>query len=174
MTSKTRPKSPPSVERPISKADRSWRKKLSEWFQRNTGPFPPGQPLTDGLCYGHLARQLGFTEGVTWAIMEACKLQDKQACKFFLDFAKGLACQQREHEETENLIRNALFEHADEIETLGSIREVAEFILEKLPMETKTPFDQNPEYRSSFHRRVQKICQRLGLKLRSRGRPRKK
>src|ERR1041384_2078170 len=97
-----------------SKTDMRWRKKLSEWFQRNTGPFPPGQPLTDGLRYGHLARQFGFTEGVTWAIKEACKLQDDQACKFFLDFARGLAYRQREPEETENLIRNVLFEHADE------------------------------------------------------------
>lgn len=158
----------------MAKSDKSWRKKLSEWYQRNTGPFPPGQRLTDGLRYGHLARQLGFTEGVTGAIKRASALQDEQACRFFLDFARGLAYQRREPEETENLIRNVLFDHADEIETLGSIREVAEFILEKLPMRSKAPFEQNQEYRISFHRRVQKICQRLGLKLRPRGRPRKK
>jgi hypothetical protein len=56
----------------------------------------------------------------------------------------------------------------------GSTRELADFLLTKMPAAQGRRIRENATLHDAFVKKIEKICQRIGLSVASRGRPRRK
>jgi hypothetical protein len=125
--------------------------------------------------------ELGMIAKVTAG---ACHKPASQAVEYFRGFTlglqKGMRCQEFEVPgETQTfttymlLVRNEV-----QVEELrlrgGTTRELADLLLTKMPAGQGRRIRENATLNDAFVRKIQKICQRIGLSMASRGRPRRK
>jgi hypothetical protein len=125
--------------------------------------------------------ELGMIAKVTAG---ACHKPASQAVECFRGFTlglqKGMRCQEFEVPgETQTfttymlLVRNEV-----QVEELrlrgGTTRELADLLLTKMPAGQGRRIRENATLNDAFVRKIQKICQRVGLSMASRGRPRRK
>ncbi len=114
----------------------------------------------------------------------ACHKPASQAVEYFRGFTlglqKGLRCREIEVAgETQTfttymlLVRNEA--HVEELRLRGgTTHELADLLLTKMPAEQGRRIRENATLNDAFVRKIEKICQRIGLSMASRGRPRRK
>lgn len=114
----------------------------------------------------------------------ACRKPASQAVEYFRGFTlglqKGMRCQEIEVPgETQTFTTYMLLvRNAAEVEGLrlrgGSTRELADLLLTKMPAAQGRRVQENAALHDAFASKIEKICQRIGLSMASRGRPRRK
>lgn len=129
---------------------------------------------------GDSSGELGMIAKVTAG---ACHQKPENAAEYFRGFAlglqKGLRCEEFEVAgETQTFLPYlVLMRNRMQVEELrrrgGTSRELADFILTKMPSAQARRIRENESLHNAFARRIQKICERIGLKMASRGRPSK-
>jgi hypothetical protein len=114
----------------------------------------------------------------------ACRKPPSEAAEYFRGFTlglqKGLRCREFEVPGVEQtfttymlLVRNEA--HVEELRLRGgTTRELADFLLTKMPAAQGRRIRDNELLHNAFARKIQKICQRIGLSMAPRGRPRRK
>jgi hypothetical protein len=114
----------------------------------------------------------------------ACRKPAAEAVEYFRGFTLGLqnGLRSREFEvpgATETFTTYMLLvRNAAQVEELrlrgGTTRELADLLLTKMPAGQGRRIRENELLRTAFARKIQKICQRIGLSMARRGRPRRK
>jgi len=125
--------------------------------------------------------ELGMIAKVTAG---ACHKPASQALEYFQGFTLGLQqgvrCQELEVPgETQTFATyRLLVRNAAEVEALrlrgGTVRELADLLLTKMPAAQARRIRDNALLNNALAKKMEKICQRIGLSMASRGRPRRK
>ncbi|HVM62727.1 MAG TPA: hypothetical protein VMV72_17830 [Verrucomicrobiae bacterium] len=154
---------------------------------RKSNAFKVGFWLGHGLAVlgrGNVEEEDAELQMIAKVTAGACHKPATQALEYFRGFAlgleKGLECPEIEVAgETPTfgiymqLVRN--FTRVEELRGRGgTARELADLLLTKMPAAQARRIGENALLNDAFVRRLRKICQRIGLVMASRGRPRRK
>jgi hypothetical protein len=114
----------------------------------------------------------------------ACYKPASQAVEYFRGFTlglqKGLRCQEFEVPGATQTFTTymLLVRNEARVEALrlrgGTTRELADLLLTKMPAGQGRRIRENASLNDAYVRKIQKICERIGLSMASRGRPRRK
>lgn len=114
----------------------------------------------------------------------ACYKDASEAVEYFRGFTFGLRKGLRSNEfevsgVTQTFLTYVLLvRYGTQVEELrlrgGNTRELADFLLTKMPAAQGRRIRENELLHTAFARKIQKVCQRIGLSMAPRGRPRRK